>query len=437
MLRGHLQEMHPHGEKATLARRTFFLAMLLPCVLPAEISTVIFGGLVLWWLATSGFAMERGFLLLVAPLLLMLFIGLLGANNHELYDAGKDVWYLGKAVLAIGVGYFLMQQVGSLRTICRAVVAVAVIAALLHLFRLALYYRAGMTLYDLRVEEGVHGYFVVVIGLALMLANGDMKEYLGFREKAYHYLAIVLCSASVLAALSRTELISLLLMTSVLRGWLRLRVDKAIVLLLVAVVIGGVLISVKQVVDQDEMPFVAKVFNSLNELTIADYEDDGDINTNWRGFESSVALTTYLNGSSFEWLFGQGAGTLVDLGFYIDLGGNELRYIPLLHNGYMYVLLKYGAAGLAIYCWLVFSLISVRSGRRNGIRSDWSFGERLVSSLGWLFLFTTMVISGIFNKFEMEAAMVLLGAAAAWVDQQRLSAGEEGHRGNEVLLSAP
>src|SRR5512135_482499 len=121
MLSGQLQDemCDPHSEKTKLAKRVFFLALLAPCILPAEISTIFFGGVFLLWLVTSGLVIERVFLLLIAPLLLMLFVGLLGANSHELYDVGKDVWYLAKAILAIGVGYFLTEHIGSLRAVCR------------------------------------------------------------------------------------------------------------------------------------------------------------------------------------------------------------------------------------------------------------------------------------------------------------------------------
>ena len=414
------ESLSPNTGKEKLARRTFFLAMLVPCILPAEISSTLLCVIFLYWLSVSRFDTGRDFLSFVFPLLLMVFVGLLGAYNHELYDVGKDVWYLIKSVWAIGVGYFLMTYVRSLREICRMVVTVAILAAILHFFYLALYYQAGMTLYDVRVEDGVRGYFVVVIGLALMLANGNMREYLGFSERAYFYLAILVCGASVFAAMSRAELISFLLMTAVLKGWLRFSVERAIMFTLLAVVVGSVLVSITQVIDQDEMPFIAKLLNSLNELSIEKYEDEGDINTNWRGFESFIALGTYLNGTEFEWLFGKGSGTLVDLGFYIDLGGNELRYIPMLHNGYMYILLKYGAVGIAIYLYFIYVLISAGRGWRSQRKSAWSFAERMVSSLGWLFLFTTVVIAGVLNKYEMEPALVLLGATVAWVNRQRI-----------------
>jgi len=398
-----------NSDQPTLAKRVFFLAMLVPCILPAEISSTLLAVVFLFSLSVSTISTGRDFLLLIAPLLLLLLVGLLGASNHDAYDAGKDAWYLVKSVWAIGAGYFLMTYIRSLRDICRAVAAVAIMAALLHLAYLAVYYQSGMTLYDVRVEEGVRGYFVVVIGLALMLANSSMREYLGFSEPAYYYLAILVCAASVVAAMSRTELIALVLMVAVLKGWLRLSVKRAIILGLLVAVIGIVLASVAQVVDQDEMPFVAKLLNSLNELSIEDYDDKGDINTNWRGFESFIALATYMNGSEFEWVFGQGSGTLVDLGFYIDLGGNELRYIPMLHNGYMYILLKFGMVGIVIYLYFLYALISAGRGWRGKSKSEWSLAERIVSSLG------------ILNKYELEPAMVLLGAAAAWVNLQRVA----------------
>jgi hypothetical protein len=414
------QEMDlPDSNRAKLAKRTFFMALVLPCILPAEIASTCLCIMFIYWLSVSGLGAGRDFMTLVAPLLLLLLVGLLGAYNHELYDVGKDVWYLIKAVWTIGIGYFLMSYVGSLRDVCKMAVRVAILAAALHLFYVALHYQSGMTLYEVRTEEGVRGYFIVVVGLALLLANGNMREYLGFSERAYFYLAVLVCAASVFAAMSRTQLIALLLMVAVLKGWLRFSVKRAIVLTLLVVVIGGVLASFTQAVDQDELPFIAKLFNSMNELNIENYDDQGDINTNWRGFESFVALATYLNGSEFEWVFGQGSGTLVDLGFYIDLGGNELRYIPMLHNGFMYILLKFGVVGIGLYLYFMYTLISAGRSWRDKTKSEWSFAERLVSSLGWLFLFTTIVIAGILNKYEMESAMVLLGATLAWVNRQR------------------
>ncbi len=412
--------LSPASGEEKLAKRTFFLAMLVPCVLPAEISSALLGIAFIFWFSVSNLNIERGLFSLVAPLLMMLFVGLLGAYNHELYDVGKDVWYLTKSVWAIGIGYILMAYIRSLQDICRMVVTIAILAASLHLMNLAMNYQSGMTMYDVRIEQGVRGYFVVVIGLALMVANKNMREYLGFRESAYYFLAILVCAASVIAAMSRAELISLILMVIILKGWERFSPDRALLFMLIAVVVVSAIFSVTLVVDQDEMPFVAKLLNSLTELRIENYEDYGDINTNWRGFESGLALAAYLDGSSFEWLFGQGAGTLVDLGFYINLGGNELRYIPMLHNGYMYILLKYGAVGIAIYLYFIYVLITAGRGWRGQTISGWSFAERLVSSLGWLFLFTTMVIAGVLNKYEMEPAMVLLGATVAWVNRQRI-----------------
>ncbi len=417
----------PEGRRMRLAKRAFFFAMLLPCVLPAEVSSTLLAAAFLLWLAASRFAIERAYLALVAPLLLLLLVGALGAAGHEAYDVGKDIWYMAKPLWAIGIGYVLMAHIRDHRDVCRIVVAVAVLAALLHLLLLALYHQAGMTLYDVRVEDGVRGYFVVVIGLALMLAGGGMREYLGFNERAYHLVAVLICAASVFASMSRTELIALLLMIAVLRGWMRFSAGRAVLLLVLAVAAGSMLLRATQAVDQEEMPYVAKLLNSVNELSIEKYEDDSDINTNWRGYESFLALADYAGGSGFEWLCGKGLGTLVDLGFYIDLGGNELRYIPMLHNGYVYILLKYGALGILIYLYFIVRLI--RSGReqRGNAIAGGQFAERLLSALGWLFLFTTLVIAGILNKYEMESAMVLLGATAAWVKRQRSTAKENVH----------
>jgi hypothetical protein len=155
--------------------------------------------------------------------------------------------------------------------------------------------------------------------------------------------------------------------------------------------------------------FSDKILYSLQELRIADYSERADINRNWRGFESYRALQTFKSGSPARQLFGQGFGTNVDLGFTMTIAGEEFERIPVLHNGYMYLLVKTGVAGLVAY--LFYLLLIFRTGAHLSRSHDPEarFCGFMLVTLALIILGCTLVISGMFNKSWVFPAILLLG----------------------------
>ena len=156
---------------------------------------------------------------------------------------------------------------------------------------------------------------------------------------------------------SRTMLASLLiwiyflisLKTGVLFNWL---MRLTVFFLIAALVIVGAN------ADSDSFTFFGKILRSFQELIP---DESQNINSNWRAVESAVALSTILNGSFFEILFGKGMGFRLPLGFEMTLANVEFDSIPILHNGYLYILLKYGVIGLFLWFKFLRSLL-LRSG---------------------------------------------------------------------------
>ena len=110
--------------------------------------------------------------------------------------------------------------------------------------------------------------------------------------------------------------------------------------------------------DSDSFTFFGKILRSIQELIP---DESQNINSNWRAVESAVALSAILNGSFFEILFGKGMGFRLPLGFEMTLANVEFDSIPILHNGYLYILLKYGVIGLFLWFKFLRSLL-LRSG---------------------------------------------------------------------------
>ena len=163
--------------------------------------------------------------------------------------------------------------------------------------------------------------------------------------------------------------------------------------------------------------FVEKTANTSSEVNVHSYETYEDINLNWRGFEAARAAKTYAEFGDAEKLVGGGFGTMVDLGFAMKLGntGESFEFVPLLHNGYMELLVKTGLLGLVIFILFCIQIafMALQEFRQPG---------KYAKLNGLLLLWTVFVlaltqeaISGILNKGALAPNLFLLGATCASV----------------------
>ena len=405
------------GKRRYVAGALFVLILLLGAFFSAEIVSVIYVSMLIICLVAANFKIKRGLISLVSPLFLLFVFGVLLNRSHPWPDVIKDAWYLLKIVVALGAGYLFMHYLGSLQRLFRLVVIASAILAMIHLFQVALVFQTNASLLDLRNAAG-GGYFIPVVVLGLLAGIAQSRQFIGIGRWPY-YLAIVLCAGSLIASASRTNIISLALIIIVMRGWGRLNLKTMLIFAslgaaLAASFLTGALDANQLESNQKDVSLINKFARSATEVAIVDYEDMRDINTNWRGFESHRAYLTYLDGGLLEKVFGQGFGAMVDLGFYMPLGESEFRYIPVLHNGYMYVLVKYGLLGVLVYLFFIIRLVRVGSRVRTCQPVDLIVARRLTSSLGLVFLVSTVVISGLFNKSTFDSTLIILGATLAW-----------------------
>ena len=106
--------------------------------------------------------------------------------------------------------------------------------------------------------------------------------------------------------------------------------------------------------DSESYTFVGKILRSIQEIIP---DENQNLHSNWRAVESAVALNSFISGSYFEMLFGKGLGFRLPLGFEMTLANVEFESIPILHNGYLYILLKYGIFGLLLWYKFISSLV--------------------------------------------------------------------------------
>lgn len=421
---GNTYESTPADTATNLVKAVFVILLLVTIFLPIGVVSTFYVAVIFICLHNASWKIKSGLLSLLSPLFLLFVLGIIHVYWNSFFVAMKDVWYLLKVVFTLCAGYLLMHHLKSIYLLCRLVVLAAVIASMIHLLNSMLSYQSGFSIMDLRDDVG-GGSSITFIGLSLLVGVRQARKFIGLNVWLY-YLSIMLCAGSLILSGSRTYIFSFAVMFLIMSGWRMLSLKTFFILLPLGIAIFVAILSTNSAPEGRDLTLISKFANSTSEMNVRDYDSMKEINLNWRGFEAYRAYVTYMDGSIAEKAFGQGFGALIDLGFFMKLGESEFRFIPVLHNGFMYVLVKYGFFGLLTYLYFIFKLIRFGRKETKQQRFDLIIAVRFISSLGWVILFTSMVISGVFNLYNLDSSLIIIGAVVAWFQL---------HNGRKILSS--
>jgi len=148
---------------------------------------------------------------------------------------------------------------------------------------------------------------------------------------------------------------------------------------------------------------IAKIRAVPIETDIGEYFSEAEINTQYRGHETYMALKTYASGGPVSLLLGHGLEKQVDLGAYVKLGESYRRIIPVLHNGYVYLLLKEGLLGLLFFMGFLLYIFRLKGKDRRDRLSRHLIVASAIS------LLVSNVVIGTFFSVEMSIVWVLFG----------------------------
>jgi hypothetical protein len=360
--------------------------------------------------------------ILVAPTLLIC-LGLHGIYSNSLFDVGKDIWYFSGPVVYISFGYLVFEKLGSWQRLVQPLVVIGAYACLITI--VGVVSNREQLLATTKVEDYRHitglGTLLFVIPTVVLF----LMRHLGLPTTGVTRLTMVrattyiLSTIAVLSTFSRTTIVCLAagLVCTVNPRFTPRRVRNYTAFVLGAAVLLAIASSMLHTDKVGVLldSFVQKTANTSSEVNVHSYETFEDINLNWRGFEAARAAKTYAEFSDTEKLFGGGFGTMVDLGFAMKLLVDYFEFIPLLHNGYMELLVKTGLLGLTlfiVFC-LQIAVMALREFRQSG---------KCAKLNGFLLLWTVFVfaltqgaISGILNKGGLAPNLFLLGATCASV----------------------
>lgn len=398
----------------------FFFFLTVASLLGAASTTVfmsIFMFLVLCiWIPTRG-GLPPFLSKLLLPFSALLLVGSLGLYENPKYDVLKDVWYVGKPMLCMTVGFVLMWNLRDLRRLLRIFVVVGAAISAFHIIRFIQHPELlSLSANDMRNAAG-RGYLISVVGVGALLAAWKLKYKLFPFGRLVDALLMILSLASIGLSMSRVLFFSIVLLLGAVFGIINFTDRKKVIKVVLAAVIGfsALMLLPKQQYVGQNATFVEKILFSLQEMEVRDYTSITEINNRWRGYETARAIRTYSSGEYWQYLTGRGFGTSVDLGLYMPMGGDPVRFAPVLHNGYMYLLVKTGLLGIFIY--LLFLANVIRIGNAC-IRQDWGGSEsrytgRLIVGVACVLAASTFVISGPFNKEFSIAIEIFLGALVA------------------------
>lgn len=347
------------------------------------------------------------------PLMGLIVLGVLsGASTNPMGAVLKDGWYF--AVPAIGMLHGLLTAT-VLREgwrIARLVMVTGGLISIVFLVQWLLAMISGAFIEGIQGLRDVIGGGYGLSALACMVAMFWYREVMARvapTQRTSLFILTIASYAAVIVSFSRTLILGVLLALLVRVAFQRARL--VWIAIFVAMVAGLGLFLIQFAGSDDGLlaGLVEKTARSLVELVPQDPTSETDLNLYWRGFESLMGLQAFLSGSELQRIFGQGFGATVDLGLVMLLGGYEFDRIPILHNGYVYLLVKTGIAGVLLYfAWLALLARRAVGAARDGFVSR-AYAGRVLLSVALYIAMSTLVVTGVYNKLDGYPLTFVLG----------------------------
>jgi len=340
--------------------------------------------------------------------LIILIIGVFSSlfNQKLLYDWLKDLMYFLKPILGIVTGYLLVSRINDRQFFFKAIIYVAVVFSILHIIGVVVTTDFSTdSINEIRKHHGISNLLEL---MALIVLIGSYKfEYLNVvKHKLIKKIILLILSVSIVFYFSRTMLIAFIIMGLAVYGYTKLSAKGLKYAFILLSLIGVFYIYLFSVDIKRDQPGIdsflykmkiapAEIFSPSIEIDKKNHENLWDY---WRAYEADMALDQ-MNLQRFSYFMGFGFGSLVDLKFKAPLNKDGMRYIPLLHNGYVYLIFKTGFMGLFLYI-IFLGYLYIQSYNKNKFKNE-NVIRNLISGIGLFFIFTSLITTGIFNSNEI------------------------------------
>lgn len=396
----------------SIYRTIFVLFVIAQILFPAvELIIPLSLALVFGLLIEKRVPIKKSLFHTITLLIFLLIIGFVVSffGDYEVYDVVRDILHFSRPLLLVLAGFLLIRKINDSNFFIRSVIYISVAFAVKHLIVLGLADFKRGTIEELRLLAGA-GNFIEVIAMTFLIIF-NRKKVLNISASLKGLMILVL-GVSIVFYFSRTMLVGLLFLLISSYGYTVLS-RKAFEYSVLGIVVIGVFYGFLFTIDLNpDKPgienFFYKIRNAPAEVFTSpdsyDRNNHKEIFDQWRGYEAKMALKG-MEGNNFNYVFGKGFGSLVDLGFKAPIGGeNGLQFIPHFHNGYIYVFFKTGTIGLFLYFLILVSLY--KRGYAPSINEKAKKMNLLISGMGIYFFITSFVITGLYNLEEVSVFAV-------------------------------
>lgn len=274
--------------------------------------------------------------------------------DYSSYYVIRDITYMLKPILGLLIGYQLCKK--SPNNNFELISLAGFLFAIVHLVfivRAVIFFKV-ININELRFYAGFFSDFEV---FALVIILFRKKFELNFSLKKSR-LYILVIGTSLLLYLARTNFIEFIIILLAMKGVLV--INKRSIAIITSLVTLSVLsfFIILYVNPKRNGPgleaflYKIKIIPQEAFKTKINRDNWKDLNDNYRSYENIMTVRQVTRDGIKPTLLGQGLGSQIDLKQKIMLGDMELRFISILHNGFMTVFLKSGLLGIL---FLLFS----------------------------------------------------------------------------------
>lgn len=312
-------------------------------------------------------------------------------KDYELYFVIRDITYLLKPIIGILLGYQLCKDnfTKAFTTILYTAFGIAVIHLFVLLHAVVVFHAS--TVNDLRIYGGFFSDFETY---ALIILIFHEKFEINFSRKKTLIFTIII-GVSAILYLARTNFIQFILLFIALKGYLKMT-PQSLRTLGYVIVIGIVgYLTILQINPRRNGQGIESFLYKIKVAPIEPFktrikrDDWKDFNDNYRSYENISTVRQVSNSGTLSVIFGNGAGSRIDLRQTVRHDSQDLRFISIMHNGFMTVFLKSGLVGVFLLLISIFLLFKKTKSEINIVKQiNWFFvgsGIYMLASY-WVFM---------------------------------------------------
>ncbi|MFC3809466.1 O-antigen ligase family protein [Lacihabitans lacunae] len=325
------------------------------------------------------------------------------SQSPKLNDILRDIFLLSSVPIFFFFGSLLQSLNKRNLSNYHLILLLSFYSVIFHLYNIFNASISFVSIDDFRFELG-RSSLIEVFGFCLMLIIILRRPIFGQDFKnIYLYIAIFFLTISIVFYFSRTMYISIIVMTLFSFGILKINLKSVLIFFSLLLIFYNIIEEVNSFNFKNELlTKFTKIYSELFSYKVHQF-DFRDINTKWRSYETFKALELFSNSSWIEKFLGHGLGYRLRLDTSIQLGQFEYQSIPTFHNGFIYVLLKFGVLGLFLFILFIQKLINNKK-LKNNINT-----HRFFLGMTIAILFATISSGGFFNP-AFSLSIITLGS---------------------------